>query len=256
MKFLRLLKLECLKMTRSFSFWTILAGTICLASFIFQWQLEQYVHQAQLATLQEGRVFGVTTEVVKPFWGWCLFILAIITPILSLLFVNLERHQKSFEFWVSYRIPAGPLLMSKFISLSLCLSLFVLLLSIFPISLQLITTIDLGLTLSGALTVLCSCLFILSISLCFCFMIANPSLYLLSTYAMIGLLSFLPLWSSMQHLISHVGQLSFLSHAHAMMNGQIYWINLIYFLFITGSILSLSYITTRFSLTRSKVNFR
>ncbi len=256
MKFLLLLKLECFKIRRSPSLWIILAGTLCLGSFLFQWQLEQYVHQAQLATLQEGRVYGVTTEVIKPFWGWCLFILAMITPILCLLFVNLERHQKSFDFWVSYRIPALPLLMSKFVSLSLCLCAFIFLLSLLPLSLKLITMIDLGLTLSGALPVLCSSLFILSLSLCLNFLIANPSLSLLSTYAMVGFLSFLPLWPSIQQLISHVGQLSFLSHAHAMMNGQIYWINLIYFLCFIISILSLSYITSKVSLTRSKGNFQ
>lgn len=256
LKLLPLIKLECLKLVRSFSCWGMLAGCLLIAALIFKWQLSAYSAQSHLALEQQGRVFGVSTEVIRPYWGWCMLLLALITPILNLFLIQLERQQKSFGFWVTYRVKAVALVLSKMVTSSLAIAFFTLALITIPLSLWFIAPIDIGLTLSGAVTVLLVSLWLSSMSVWLSFTIRSPALYLLVTYAAVALLSFIPAYLQLPLLGWNSAEVSFLSHAHHMMFGRLYMTDITYFSICILTFTLLSVIAAKRSLTQSEIYFK
>lgn len=256
MNLFQLVKFECLKLSRSFSCWGILAGTLLIGALVFKWQLSAYSMQSHLALEQSGRVFGVSTEVIRPFWGWCLLLLALITPILNLILIHLERQNKGFSFWVTYRVQPWLLVLSKTITLMLAILFFIASLTIIPLTLWAVAPIDLGLTLSGTLTVFCVSMFLSSISTWFSLLFKSAALYLLVTYGFIALVSFVPAYYPALFFEQDVYQLSFLSHAYHMMHGRVYLIDLWFFAVGIAVFLSLSLLAARRSFLQTESYFR
>lgn len=253
MKFNSIVFFEIKKLSRNLALWGIIAGLIVFSTVLFKWYLYQYVHQAQLALEQEGQVAGVGREVVKPFWGWALLMITLITPILSFWSIGLERARKQFEFYTLHRVSAITLVKAKWLALVSVITLCIAALAIIPASLLHLTNLDWGLALSGALTVWLCAILLFTLSFLISLWISNPVLSVLLSYVAILLFAFLPVLS-FKPLVGFIENMSFLYHAHQLMNGRLLMGSLLYFVLLTILILSCSIVAAKNALNKSEVN--
>ncbi|HET9843222.1 MAG TPA: hypothetical protein VFP93_01025, partial [Gammaproteobacteria bacterium] len=227
-KMFQLTHYEILKILRQRGNWFALAFWIFVSSLLFFYLLKDYTFQKQLAVAQ----MGVTQGVVKPFWGWMLFVLYIGAPMLTILNLGLEHSQKSYHFWILHRFPVSQYIFPKLLGLLTVQTLGLLLILAIPLSLFSVTTIDFGLLCSGFVTVWCMMFFMVSLSLALYVATLNAFFSLMLTYSCVLIFSIMPGFSTFPKLTQWLNYVSPLQHAHGLMNGRLYVTDVFYFVFI------------------------
>ena len=231
---------ESIKFYKSPTVW--FAAALCFAalSFLFYQLSTDYFTQVRLALKAQGHLFGFTREVVKPFWGWVLFLMMLLTPLLTANNLSLEFNRKTFNFWTLHRVPAKSLVLGKYFALLMLQTLLLFLFLIIPLSICLITTPDWGLLLSGFVC----CWLVTAFSSAFCLAVHFfvPSLILSGLIFLGGIvmLALLPWLVPFVFLKPFAANLSPIEHAHALMNGRFIFADLFYFIFSLGALMILS----------------
>lgn len=236
-----LLQYECLHFTRKISTWIILALCFLAASSVFKQLLGDYLLSIQLATQHHMALSNISNEVIRPFWGWMLFFMALIVPLAPMMAISLEKSNGSANFWIVYRFSFSDYLLGKWLAWVGVITFTTLMLCLIPLSLCTLIPVDLGLLFSGWFTVWLASLFILTLSFLINLIWPYPALAFGMTYGAFLSLAFLPWLCPIQALKPYLHELSFLTHSYGLMHGRLYLSDLLYFLLIITGLLGLCF---------------
>ncbi len=156
----------------------------------------------------EGQALGISVEVVRPFWGWVLAYHVLVLPSLCTFLY------RSPCLWPMLSLKRRTVVAIKISAFACVLLAQILILSLYPLSLCLNTSLDGGLVLSGAMTVYLVSMWCVCVCVAFQAMV-KPRLAWMATYAVLLISLLSGGWLDVYGL-----SFSFVEHAHAMMYGQ------------------------------------
>lgn len=223
----------------------MVAACFLMATILFDRLLCDYSQAMHLANKDQGQLGSLSVEVIRPFWGWMLMFMALIAPLGPLIAIALEKSQGTLNFWITYRFSPNDYFLGKWLAWVALNTAVTLLLVVIPLSVWLLSAPDLGLVLSGWLTVWLVSLFILSLSFFINLCVPYPALALGLTYATLLLIAFLPWLCPITGLKPFLHELSFLTHSYSLMHGRLYLSDGLYFGASIMAFISLSRIRTR-----------
>ncbi len=217
--------------------WTVLAVAQLILAWSFFTQIDFFFNiQSQLATLPNAP--GVTDLVVMPTYEVASVILLMVTPLLTMRLISEERRNGSIALLLSSPISMSEIVLGKFTGIVLFMLIFIIMVSLMPLSLLMGTALDLGKLAAGmfALTLLLSAfsaagLYLSSLT-------NNPVVAAISSFGLLLLLWIIN--SNAGDASNTLGQLSLLSHFSPMLRGLIDTADIAYFILFIATFLLLT----------------
>ena len=217
--------------------WTVLAVTQLILAWSFFTQIDFFFNiQSQLATVPNAP--GVTDLVVMPTFEMSSIILLMVTPLLTMRLISEERRNGSIALLLSSPLSMTQIVLGKFIGIVLFMLVFIIMLSLMPLSLLMGTELDLGKIAPGifALKLLLSAfsaagLYLSSLT-------NNPVVAAISAFGLLLLLWIIS--SNAGDASNTLSQLSLLSHFAPMLRGLINTADVAYFILFIATFLLLT----------------
>ena len=217
--------------------WSVLAITQLVLAWSFFTQIDFFFNiQSQLATLPNAP--GVTDLVVMPTFEVASIILLMVTPLLTMRLISEERRNGSIALLLSSPISMTEIVLGKFTGIVLFMLIFIIMISLMPLSLLMGTELDLGKLAAGmfALALLLSAfsaagLYLSSLT-------SNPVVAAISAFGLLLLLWIIN--SNAGDASNPLGQLSLLGHFAPMLRGLINTADIAYFILFIATFLLLT----------------
>ncbi|ORU89469.1 MAG: ABC transporter permease [Cycloclasticus sp. symbiont of Poecilosclerida sp. M] len=220
--------------------WTLLGVTQLLFAYLFLSQVDYYLTiQAKLAGITAAP--GITDLIVAPILGNAATILLLITPLLTMRLISDERRNKTISLLFSAPISMTEIILGKFLATFAFLMVVLLLVSLMPLSLLSIGSLDSGKFLAGLLGMV---LLLASFSALGVYMSAiapQPTIAAVGSFGVLLLLWIIDWSSNVSDSASDVlSYLSILHHFENLLQGLVNSTDVIYFILFIGSFLILS----------------
>jgi ABC-2 type transport system permease protein len=123
--------------------WTVLAVVQIVLAWTFLTQLDYFFAlQKELATMQNAP--GVTDLVAAPLLEVASIVLLMVTPLLSMRLISEERRNGTLSLLLSAPLSMTEIVLGKYLGIVLFLLIFVLMITLMPLSLLMGTQLDLG----------------------------------------------------------------------------------------------------------------
>ena len=217
--------------------WTVLAVTQLILAWSFFTQIDFFFNiQSELSTLPNAP--GVTDLVVMPTFEVASVILLMVTPLLTMRLISEERRNGSIALLLSSPLSMTEIVLGKFIGIVLFMLIFIIMVSLMPLSLLMGATLDLGKLAAGmfALALLLSAfsaagLYLSSLT-------NNPVVAAISSFGLLLLLWIIN--SNAGDASNALGQLSLLGHFSPMLRGLIDTADIAYFILFIATFLLLT----------------
>ena len=217
--------------------WTVLAVTQLILAWSFFTQIDFFFNiQSELSTLPNAP--GVTDLVVMPTFEVASVILLMVTPLLTMRLISEERRNGSIALLLSSPLSMTEIVLGKFIGIVLFMLIFIIMVSLMPLSLLMGATLDLGKLAAGmfALALLPSAfsaagLYLSSLT-------NNPVVAAISSFGLLLLLWIIN--SNAGDASNALGQLSLLGHFSPMLRGLIDTADIAYFILFIATFLLLT----------------
>jgi len=217
--------------------WSVLAVAQLVLAWSFFNQIDFFFNvQSQLATMPNAP--GVTDLVVMPTFEVASIILLMVTPLLTMRLISEERRNGSIALLLSSPLSMTEIVLGKFIGIVLFMLIFILMISLMPLSLLMGATLDLGKLAAGmfALALLLSAfsaagLYLSSLT-------NNPVVAAISSFGLLLLLWIIN--SNAGDASNALGQLSLLGHFSPMLRGLIDTADIAYFILFIATFLLLT----------------
>jgi ABC-2 type transport system permease protein len=217
--------------------WTVLAVAQLILAWSFFTQIDFFFNiQSQLATLPNAP--GVTDLVVMPTYEVASIILLMVTPLLTMRLISEERRNGSIALLLSSPISMSEIVLGKFTGIVLFMLIFIIMVSLMPLSLLMGAALDLGKLAAGmfALTLLLSAfsaagLYLSSLT-------NNPVVAAISSFGLLLLLWIIN--SNAGDATNTLAQLSLLNHFSPMLRGLIDTADIAYFILFIATFLLLT----------------
>jgi ABC-2 type transport system permease protein len=130
--------------------WTVLAVVQIVLAWTFLTQLDYFFAlQKELATMQNAP--GVTDLVAAPLLEVASIVLLMVTPLLSMRLISEERRNGTLSLLLSAPLSMTEIVLGKYLGIVLFLLIFVLMITLMPLSLLMGTQLDLGKLAAGVL---------------------------------------------------------------------------------------------------------
>jgi ABC-2 type transport system permease protein len=121
--------------------WYCFAAIYMLMAIIMNWLVSNFLsHQITLNT----EVYGITEEVVHPFYAWFSLIVLLFTPMLCTQAICAEKVHKTIINYYCNPVTALQVLVGKFLAMTAILILSIFAISIMPVSILLSGSLDWG----------------------------------------------------------------------------------------------------------------
>lgn len=218
--------------------WVLIGVTQFILAWLFLIQLEEFLQvQPQLATLEQPP--GVGDLVISPLLESAAVILMLLTPLLSMRLLSEEYRSGTIDLLLSSPITTWRILLGKYLSLLLLFLVILALVAAMPLSLLLGGTLDIGRLGAGLLGLGLLLAAFAAIGLLLSSLTDQPMVAAVSSY---GLLLFL--W-----IINLAGSgegselfawLSLSSHYQRMLTGLVHGSDIVYYLLLIITCLSLA----------------
>jgi ABC-2 type transport system permease protein len=217
--------------------WTVLAVTQLILAWSFFAQIDFFFSiQPQLATMPNAP--GVTDLVVMPTFEIASIILLMVTPLLTMRLISEEKRNGSLALLLSSPISMTQIVLGKFVGIALFMLIFIIMISLMPLSLLMGTELDLGKLAAGMFALMLLLSAFSAAGLFLSSMTRNPVVAAISSF---GLLLLLWIISSNTGDSSTVlTQLSLLRHFAPMLRGLIDTADVVYFILFIATFLLLA----------------
>ena len=217
--------------------WTVLAVTQLVLAWSFFTQIDFFFSiQSQLATVPNAP--GVTDLVVMPTFEIASIILLMVTPLLTMRLISEERRNGSIALLLSSPLSMTQIVLGKFIGIVLFMLIFIIMLSLMPLSLLMGTELDLGKLAAGMFALLLLLSAFSAAGLYLSSLTNNPVVAAISSFGLLLLLWIIS--SNAGDTSNTLSQLSLLSHFAPMLRGLINTADVAYFILFIATFLLLT----------------
>jgi len=217
--------------------WTVLAVTQLVLAWSFFTQIDFFFGiQSQLATVPNAP--GVTDLVVMPTFEVASIILLMVTPLLTMRLISEERRNGSIALLLSSPLSMTEIVLGKFIGIVLFMLIFILMLSLMPLSLLMGTELDLGKLAAGMFALMLLLSSFSAAGLYLSSLTNNPVVAAISSFGLLLLLWIIN--TNTGDSSNALSQLSLLSHFTPMLRGLINTADVAYFILFIAMFLLLT----------------
>ena len=217
--------------------WTVLAVTQLVLAWSFFTQIDFFFGiQSQLATVPNAP--GVTDLVVMPTFEIASIILLMVTPLLTMRLISEERRNGSIALLLSSPLSMTQIVLGKFIGIVLFMLIFIIMLSLMPLSLLMGTELDLGKLAAGVFALMLLLSAFSAAGLYLSSLTNNPVVAAISSFGLLLLLWIIS--SNAGDASNTLSQLSLLSHFTPMLRGLINTADVAYFVLFIATFLLLT----------------
>jgi len=217
--------------------WTVLAVTQIILAWSFFTQIDFFFSiQSQLATVANAP--GVTDLVVMPTFEIASIILLMVTPLLTMRLISEERRNGSIALLLSSPLSMTQIVLGKFIGIMLFMLVFIIMLSLMPLSLLMGTELDLGKLAAGMFALMLLLSAFSAAGLYLSSLTNNPVVAAISSFGLLLLLWIIS--SNAGDASNTLSQLSLLSHFAPMLRGLINTADVAYFVLFIATFLLLT----------------
>lgn len=167
--------------------WAILAIVQFILAYLFLSQLQEFLLiQHKLSTIENAP--GITELVVVPLYASAAFIMMLVTPLLTMRLISEERRNKSLALLISAPVSMTEIIIGKYIGMLGFSAIMIFMMTLMPLSLYFVGTIDIGLLLSVVLGISLLLASFISIGLYMSSLTAQPTIAAMSTFGMLLIL--------------------------------------------------------------------
>jgi len=217
--------------------WTVLAVIQLVLAWSFFTQIDFFFNiQSQLATLPNAP--GVTDLVVMPTFEVASIILLMVTPLLTMRLISEERRNGSIALLLSSPISMSEIVLGKFVGIVLFMLIFIIMISLMPLSLLMGTELDLGKLAAGMFALMLLLSAFSAAGLYLSSLTNNPVVAAISSFGLLLLLWIIN--SNAGDASNALGQLSLLGHFAPMLRGLIDTADIAYFILFIATFLLLT----------------
>lgn len=217
--------------------WTVLAVTQLILAWSFFTQIDFFFGiQSQLATVPNAP--GVTDLVVMPTFEIASIILLMVTPLLTMRLISEERRNGSIALLLSSPLSMTQIVLGKFIGIVLFMLVFIIMLSLMPLSLLMGAELDLGKLAAGMFALMLLLSAFSAAGLYLSSLTNNPVVAAISSFGLLLLLWIIS--SNAGDASNTLSQLSLLSHFAPMLRGLINTADVAYFILFIATFLLLT----------------
>ena len=217
--------------------WTVLAVTQLILAWSFFTQIDFFFNiQSQLATVPNAP--GVTDLVVMPTFEMSSIILLMVTPLLTMRLISEERRNGSIALLLSSPLSMTQIVLGKFIGIVLFMLVFIIMLSLMPLSLLMGTELDLGKLAAGMFALMLLLSAFSAAGLYLSSLTNNPVVAAISSFGLLLLLWIIS--NNAGDASNTLSQLSLLSHFAPMLRGLINTADVAYFVLFIATFLLLT----------------
>jgi ABC-2 type transport system permease protein len=217
--------------------WTVLAVIQLILAWSFFTQIDFFFNiQSQLVTLPNAP--GVTDLVVMPTFEVASIILLMVTPLLTMRLISEEKRNGSIALLLSSPISMTEIVLGKFTGIVLFMLIFIVMISLMPLSLLMGTELDLGKLAAGMFALMLLLSAFSAAGLYLSSLTSNPVVAAISTFGLLLLLWIIN--SNAGDASNTLGQLSLLGHFAPMLRGLIDTADIAYFILFIATFLLLT----------------
>jgi ABC-2 type transport system permease protein len=217
--------------------WSVLAVTQLVLAWSFFTQIDFFFNiQSQLATLPNAP--GVTDLVVMPTFEVASIILLMVTPLLTMRLISEERRNGSIALLLSSPISMTEIVLGKFTGIVLFMLIFIIMISLMPLSLLMGTELDLGKLAAGMFALMLLLSAFSAAGLYLSSLTSNPVVAAISSFGLLLLLWIIN--SNTGDASNTLDQLSLLGHFAPMLRGLIDTADIAYFILFIATFLLLT----------------
>lgn len=217
--------------------WTVLAVVQIILAWMFFTQIDAFFTiQSQLTTLPNAP--GVVDLIVSPLLQVASIILLMVTPLLTMRLISEERRNGTLSLLLSAPVSNTEIVLGKYLGITMFMFLFVVMLSLMPLSLLLGTSLDLGKLLAGLLALFLLLAAFSAAGLYMSSLTASPVIAAVSTFGLLLLLWIMEQGGTQADAVT--SYLSLLNHFAPMQRGVIDTADLAYFALFISVFVTLS----------------
>jgi len=218
--------------------WTVLAVTQFILAWIFFAQIDNFfVLQPQLQSLKSAP--GVTDLVAAPLFNITSIVLLMVTPLMTMRLISEERRSGTIQLLMSSPVSMTQIVLGKYLGMMIFFSLFILQISLMPLSLYIGTELDSGKLMAGFLAIFLLIAAFVSVGLYLSSLTDNPTVAAVASFGLLLLLWIINT-SAAESTDNLFNYLSLIQHSNAIIRGVINTTDIIYFLLFILTFLGLS----------------
>ncbi|MFN3919643.1 MAG: ABC transporter permease [Methylohalobius sp.] len=220
--------------------WSILAVVQLLLGYLFLAQIEYFrMLEPRIAVLEDSP--GVTDLVVAPVYGNAGVILLLVTPLLTMRLISEERRSRTLSLLFSAPVSVSEIILGKYLGTLGLMGIFVLMITLMPLSLAVGTSLDWGKLAACILALGLLLAAFTAIGLYLSTLTNQPIVAAIGGFGALLLLWIID-WSGTIGTESGkvLGYLSLLRHYENLLKGQVSTSNLAYFFLLSAAFVVLS----------------
>lgn len=202
--------------------WALLAVIQFLLAYLFFGQVDIYLTSIQPKSGTLENFPGVTALLVSPLYGNASVILMLLTPLVSMRAISLERSKRTLPLLISAPLALYEIVLGKYLGLLAFNLLAIAMISLMPLSLELATDLDYGKFAACILALFLVTSSFSAVGLCMSSLCKNPVSAASATFGLLLLLwaiDWMPIGGDRSEGI--LKYLSILNHFNNMRTGLI-----------------------------------
>ncbi len=215
--------------------WVFLGLSLTLLAYLFLTHVDNFIAiQARVSAIPGAP--GVTDLIIGPIFSNAATVLLLICPFITMRLIAEERRNDSLCLLVSAPLSSLQIVLGKYLGTSLFFLIWLIMISLMPLSLLMGSNIDLGVVLSSFLGLLLLVSTFTAIGLYLSSLTKQPTIAAISTFATLFLLWIID-WAGDQSSVNSselFNWLSLLSHFQPLIRGQVNTSDLAYYIIITS----------------------
>ncbi len=230
---------ECRSLFMSPLAWTVLAVVQFILAWVFFAQIDNFFAlQAQLQTMKSAP--GVTDLVIAPLFNITSIVLLMVTPLMTMRLISEERRSGTIQLLMSSPVSMTQIVLGKYVGMMLFFSIFIIQISLMPLSLFMGTDLDIGKLLAGFLSIFLLIASFVAAGLYISSLTDNPSVAAIATFGLLLLLWIINANAPNDVSGNVFNYISLIQHSNAIIRGVVNSTDIIYFILFIFTFLGLS----------------
>ena len=218
--------------------WAILGVVQFILAYIFLGQLDTYIsYQSQIAMMENPP--GVTEVIVAPLFSSATIILLLVIPLITMRLVSEERRSRTLPLLFSAPLSMSEIVLGKYLGILGFLGIMLGLITLMPLSLLMLGTLDFGLLASNLLGMTLMLAAFAAAGLFMSTLTAQPTVAAITSFGLLLLLWIIN-WAGEGTGQSVFGYLSLQGHYEALLRGLFSSSDVVYYLLFILTFLVLS----------------
>ena len=216
--------------------WVILAFSQVILAYLFLTHIDYFVQiQAKISAIPGAP--GVTELIATPLLNNVATILLLLTPLITMRLIAEERRNESLPLLLSAPLSMTQIVLGKFLGTLGFFLIFLMLISLMPLSLSVGSNLDFGLLASAFLGLTLLVASFTAIGLFLSSITKQPTIAAITTFAALFLLWIIDWASQSTNLFSW---LSLLNHYQPLLQGEVHTSDIAYYLIVIAVFLTLT----------------